>query len=293
MSARHPADAAWPLRWDLLQRYRLIEIIALWEGRLTTNHLCTTFGIGRQQASKDLNDYLTGIGAGNLAYDKHIKGYRPTPDFMPRVTSGVADEYLHLLNRNSDLNRTFEALHLASATTEVVQIPLRQIDPAVIRSLVAASRQRQRVEVNYVSLQNPNHEGRIIAPHTIVNAGSRWHVRAYCEKNGDFRDFVLTRFRGVPSHEGETSVSDRDDDDWNRRVSVHVVADRRLSREQRRIIEHDYGMQRGALKINTRAALAQYVVQAFRVNPRVLRGKPEAQQVEIANLEELRPWLFE
>ena len=45
----------WPFRWDLLLRYRFIEIIALWEGRLTTRHLCNTFGIGRQQASKDFN----------------------------------------------------------------------------------------------------------------------------------------------------------------------------------------------------------------------------------------------
>jgi hypothetical protein len=25
----------WPLRWDLLTRYRLIEIVAQWEGRLS------------------------------------------------------------------------------------------------------------------------------------------------------------------------------------------------------------------------------------------------------------------
>ena len=35
----------WDIRWDLLLRYRSIKIIALWEGRLTTNHLCDTFGI--------------------------------------------------------------------------------------------------------------------------------------------------------------------------------------------------------------------------------------------------------
>ena len=50
--------ADWPLRWDLLLRYRLIEVIALWEGRLTTNHLQRAFGIGRQQASKDINTIL-------------------------------------------------------------------------------------------------------------------------------------------------------------------------------------------------------------------------------------------
>lgn len=42
-------NTGWPIRWELLIRYRLIEIVALWEGRLTTNHFCNGFGIARQQ----------------------------------------------------------------------------------------------------------------------------------------------------------------------------------------------------------------------------------------------------
>ena len=32
-------------RWDLALRYRLIETVVWWEGRLTTNHLIQSFGI--------------------------------------------------------------------------------------------------------------------------------------------------------------------------------------------------------------------------------------------------------
>ena len=80
------ATSKWPIRWDLLVRYRFIETLVLWEGRLTTRHLCETFGIGRQQASKDINNYIREIGSGNLVYDKYLKGYKPSPDFKPRVT---------------------------------------------------------------------------------------------------------------------------------------------------------------------------------------------------------------
>lgn len=45
------------VRWDLALRYRLIETVAWWEGRLTTGHLIQSFGISRQQASKDINTY--------------------------------------------------------------------------------------------------------------------------------------------------------------------------------------------------------------------------------------------
>ena len=53
-------------RWEQLLRYRYIELIALWEGRLTTRQLCETFGIGRQQANKDLTSYRRGLTRGDL-----------------------------------------------------------------------------------------------------------------------------------------------------------------------------------------------------------------------------------
>ncbi|MFP6808497.1 MAG: WYL domain-containing protein, partial [Pseudomonadales bacterium] len=186
----------WQIRSDLLLRYRLIEIISMWEGRLTTNHLCDTFGIGRQQASKDINTYLQEIGPGNLIYDKHLKGYKPTENFAPCVTSGLCDEYLNLMHRNNELSHTFEFLSLQIANTEVVSVPARHIRPLVLRPIVTAARQNRRLEVDYVSIHNPDREGRVIVPHTLVYTGLRWHVRAWCEKNKDYRDFVLSRFRG-------------------------------------------------------------------------------------------------
>ena len=56
MSETHLTDQT-NQRWEQLLRYRYIELISLWEGRLTTRKLCETFGIGRQQANKDLSNY--------------------------------------------------------------------------------------------------------------------------------------------------------------------------------------------------------------------------------------------
>ncbi len=119
-----PPGPKWPFRWDLLLRYRFIETLALWEGRLTTRHLCDTFGIGRQQASKDINNYMREVGPGNLQYDKFLKGYKPTPAFEPRVTQGLADEYLHLMARNNELMNVFESLSLNVANVEVLSLPV-------------------------------------------------------------------------------------------------------------------------------------------------------------------------
>ncbi len=54
----------------------MIEVITQWERRLTANHLIKSFGIGRQQASKDIKTYLAEVAPDNLVYDKQLKGYK-------------------------------------------------------------------------------------------------------------------------------------------------------------------------------------------------------------------------
>lgn len=285
-------DKPWPFRWDLLLRYRYIETIALWEGRLTTRHLCDTFGIGRQQASKDINNYIREVGPGNLVYDKYLKGYKPTEAFFPRVTQGMADEYLHLMARNNELMNVFESLSLNVANVEVLSVPLRDVRPDVLRPIMQAARQQKRLEVDYVSINNPDREGRIIVPHTLVYTGVRWHVRAWCEKNQEYRDFVLSRFRDIPEIMDESGHGVAGDDEWNTRVTIRITPDPRLSREQQEVVQVDYGMEDGALEVTTRAKLVPYALKLLHIDPDESLDDPAAQQIIVANRSELRPWLF-
>jgi predicted DNA-binding transcriptional regulator YafY len=285
-------DKKWPFRWDLLLRYRFIETIALWEGRLTTRHLCDTFGIGRQQASKDINNYIRQVGPGNLEYDKYLKGYKPTPDFTPRVTAGLADEYLHLMARNNELMNVFESLSLDVANVQVLSVPVRDVRPEVLRPIMQAARQQKRLEVDYVSINNPDREGRIIVPHTLVYTGLRWHVRAWCEKNREYRDFVLSRFRDIPEILGDSEHGVDQDMDWNRRVTIHIAPDPRLRPEQREVVEADYGMENGKLAVNTRGKLVPYALKLLHIDPTEQLSDPAAQQIVVENREELAPWLF-
>jgi len=71
------------VRWDLAVRYRLIETVALWEGRLTKVYLVQSFGISRQQASKDINTYITEHAPKNFTCDRQIKGYVAGKQFKP------------------------------------------------------------------------------------------------------------------------------------------------------------------------------------------------------------------
>ena len=282
----------WPYRWDLLLRYRYIETIVLWEGRLTTGHLTRCFGIGRQQASRDINVYAQEIAPGNIEYDKYLKGYRPTKAFDPRVTRGTADEYLHLMTRHEQLMGVFESLPLTTTHVEQLTPPARDIGPEILRPMIQAARQKTRLEVDYVSLQNPDREGRIIVPHTLVFTGFRWHVRAWCEKNQGYRDFVLSRFRGEAELLDESEHGADGDTAWQEQIEIVIVPDPRLTAEQQDVIATDYGMRDGRLHLRTRATLATYLLQLLQLDPSGEQENPLAQQIVVANRETLAPWLF-
>lgn len=280
------------VRWDLALRYRLIETVAWWEGRLTTGHLIQSFGISRQQASKDINTYITEHAPRNLTYDKQLKGYIPSKHFKPRFIDDSASAYLHLLYQNNERAPHIEGLALAYAHTKVLEVPDRSIRPQILRPLLKACREGLRLETEYVSLANPEPEVRLIAPHTLVYTGMRWHVRAYCEKNGKYRDFVLSRLRGEPELLGKSENLIGDDHVWETAVNL-VITLTSLAAAQRAIIEADFGMLDGQLVIPSRQALVKYVLQRYQIDPKNLDPKPEAQQIVVKNLQELKPWLYD
>ena len=280
------------VRWDLALRYRLIETVVWWEGRLTTGHLIQSFGISRQQASKDINTYITEHAPRNLTYDKQLKGYVPSTQFKPLFIDDSASAYLHLLYQNNERAPHIEGLALAYAHTKVLEVPDRSIKPEILRPLLKACRDHLRLDIDYVSLNSPDPEGRLIAPHTLVYTGMRWHVRAYCEKNGEYRDFVLSRLRGEPNLDGESENSVDEDEVWNTEVTVVIEPDSRLTPTQKAIIEADFGMLNGQLLIPTRRALVKYVLQRYQIDPTKMEPRPEAQQIVVKNLTELEPWLY-
>ena len=282
----------WPIRWDLLFRYRMIEVIALWEGRLTTNHLIKSFGIGRQQASKDINTYLNDIAPDSLVYDKQLKGYKPSDSFAPKLTSGHADEYLHILSRSEDMTVTFNELDMGFENTTMVRPVTRNITPEILRPLVQAIREKKRVDLSYTSLKNGEEVERIISPHTLVCTPLRWHVRAYCEHSEGYRDFVLSRIRGVPALETKKIKGKEQDELWNTHLSIKLIPDSRLTEAQAKVIAHDYGMEKGTLTIPTNAALVRYVLDAYNIDINVLNSNPKGQQIILGNFEELKPYLF-
>ncbi|MGX5173224.1 helix-turn-helix transcriptional regulator [Aliikangiella sp. IMCC44653] len=282
----------WPYRWDLLLKYRLIEILSLWEGRLTSKALMQAFGIGRQQASKHINQYIKEVAPNNLVYDQVIKGYRPTAAFNSVVTQGDINEYLQLLSFQQDLLSNIHSLELSQAQTVTIQPLIRNIDPTFVRPIIQAAKDKKRVEIQYSSLTQPEPRDRMIAPHTLVFNGYRWHVRAFCEESLQFKDFLLSRMTDIAEITLDATLTEQDDTDWNTFVDIIITPDPRLSNAQKVIIEKDFAMQQGQLVINTRATLITYYLQLLRIDTAMPHSNPKAQQIVLANRESLSKWLL-
>jgi len=277
---------------ELTQRYWLIELLAWWEGRVCTSHLIKHMALGRGQAQADLASYQK-LYPQQLQLDASIKGFRPTADFCCQLISGDVVEYLNWLSLSQ---QTYLEISSDRDSSQwpfyALTLPARSIEPSLIRILVQAMRKQLRVDLAYLSLTNPTAEGRIIAPHHFVRTGLRWHVRGYDEKHRQYRDFVLSRFRGDAELLDKSEFGAAQDPGWQTQLEIQLTPDPRLSTAQQQVIAEDYRLTDGMLRLPTRACLAQYLLQEMQVSLKPEQHSPESQQLVLHNHAELAPWLF-
>ena len=265
---------------EAYRKFQFIEVILQWEGELTTNSLQNYFHIAsRTTASGLITKYRNDFPENLLPYDPKVKSHQPSRRFKPYYTQGNLEEYLSFFGESP--NHPY---------LDLIPAPIRNINTELVRQIIQACRQQKRLDIEYYSLSSGDFEGRIISPHTLVNDGIRWHVRAYCEKNQAYRDFVLSRFMGTPEEEGNAQFTAEYDQDWNTWLTVILQPDPRLSQESQRAIELDYLMENGKKAIPCRAALVKYLLQKLRVDN--YHHKPEGQQIIVDSdcWESLKPY---
>ena len=273
---------------DDIRKRQYIEVVMQWEGELSAGMLQHYFSISRATAQKIITQYQADVPNNTFLYNASTKRHTPTEHFAPQYTEGTLGEYLSFFGEGvvgGKLGVDKHATHL-----ELLDPPIRNINPRLVRQIIQACRQKLRLDIEYYSLSSGDMEARIISPHTLVNDGNRWHVRAYCEKNQQYRDFVLSRFSANPVFEEGAKYTEENDVDWNHWVTVVLTPDPRLSDIKKRCIELDYMMIDGRLEIPCRGALVMYLLQRLRVD--AYRHKPEGQQIVVGSdcWEALKPY---
>lgn len=286
MTAPHPEKAT-SARWGPERRLEFIDFRLLWDGTINRGELVDFFGISIQQASSDLSRYSE-LAPANLLYDKSAKTYRATAGFKPLLARSDA---LHFLSQLGDV--TSGAVPATSLfigwcpPCDVVRYPSRPVETGTLLRLLWAIRDRADVHVQYQSMRQAAATARWIAPHALASDGLRWHMRAWCFDNADFRDFVLSRVQCVLGVRASTANSTQDEN-WHAHIDVIVRPRTGLSDGQRSAVENDYGMTNGRLALRCRKALAFYVVRQLQLD-RPLGATIAEQPLELENRDELSP----
>ena len=276
------------------QRLMTLELLLLWEGVLNRSRLAGLLGVSDVRASQQIQEFRDEHPRW-LAWNSKTRSYHATPD---AYAAARRDEKNH--DRADSLARYLNLVSVPYITGNAQDVSpicaafpdISTPEPKAFATLSRAIRLGVSVEITYRSMKEPGPHLRIIAPHHLVRAGRRWHVRAYCETHQSFRDYAFGRIvsASMLSQPGEHRAND--DHAWNAKVPVRLIAHPALNLAQEDVIRHEYFAGTASRIVSCRGALVGYFVQDVRAATDLKTQRPPDYQLAVENLDEVTPWLF-
>lgn len=244
------------------QKHRLayIDFSLMFKGSIYRQDLINRFEVGLSAGSRDFKVYKE-LAPNNLQYDTKEKRYFQTEQFKALFEHDATKTLVKLANDISDGFDAIGDVHFPVESPSNLNVP----DISIVARLVQAVINNKAVNIIYTSLSSGS-KSREIVPHSIVDNGLRWHVRAFDRQSKSFRDFVLTRISKVALK--DTPVSKEmatEDNDWQRLIPLQLVPHPKNVTHPT-AIELDYAMENNQRIVNVRAAMAGYLLRRWNVD---------------------------
>ncbi|MCL2160867.1 MAG: WYL domain-containing protein [Betaproteobacteria bacterium] len=278
------------------QRLATLRLLLIWEGRLNRGRLMELFDLGTNWASVWIREFRE-QHPDWLTWDTKTRSFHATPSAYKawrtsdsrRLADVSLAQYLALVGLPYAATKAMPEQGALLAAFPDLSTP----SPQHFAVLSEAIRLGRTVQLIYRSMQNPKPHQRVISPHSLIRAGRRWHVRAFCDTRQNFRDFALGRIADSKMLAIPSSRSEQDDEAWMAHVRVRLIAHPDLTAEQESLIRFEYFDNTSARVETCRGALVSYFIQDVRAATDIKKQRPPDYQLAIANLEEVKPWLFE
>lgn len=274
------------LGWSQQQRLHFMERQLLWGRRLTLPMVQEAFDISRIQASRDIKLYRE-LAPNNVPpYNPADRCYRPSRSFVPLFAVVDPHELLTVIDHPIQNKLALDAVPMLS----------RRILEGVLPAVLTALEYGTAFEAIYASSSAPIGVKRVLTPSAIVYVDNRLHLRAWCEKRQEYRDFVLSRLLTVPKLLKKEPTSLPIDALWETWLDIKLTPNPNLPIDGQQLIRKEYQLD-GSSLVRVRAALVHYFLQVNLLPNSAeqlvqLKSQPWSYPIIVSNWEDLEPYLF-
>lgn len=247
------------------QRLKYIEFCLWFCGNVRRKDIVKRFGLATAAGTRDLALYMQ-LAPQNATYQQKMHIFQP--EFQPLFEHDIAQVLSELTAGFGIGSRNQKKALISHASAMRLTMPSIQVLAAVTRAIYG----KYAINMQYHSISS-GLEHKEVVPHSIVDSGLRWHVRAYDRTKNSFRDLVLTRMKNInvvndPATLSQSKANNNElisaDEEWNRTVPLKLIA--HPAQAHKKSIEFDLGMKNGHLIVNVRAVMAGYLLRQWLVD---------------------------
>ncbi len=273
------------MRWNIKKRLAFIESRLFWDGKISRKDLIVFFDISTPQATKDLKLYQA-KAPDNLYYDNSKKQYLATENIKPTIILQSSESYFSQL-LIALLEKT-KGLFTCGTMPPVYQLPNpgRKVEEQILKNVVRCIHSDRSINIKYQSMNSPDPEKRWISPHAFGFDGHRWHVRSFCYKNRQYRDFNLGRILSIYDIRDD-SLDHSNDFLWHNNITFRIATHPGLTANQKKYVERDYNMINGEAEIEIKAAFHFYLKEKLKLNKGHEDSPAKEQQIVLINASEI------
>ncbi len=263
-----------PEQWATRERLRFIERVVYWRGSVQREEVAEVFNLSAQQISADLQKYQE-LCPGALVYNLKKKCYEGSAKMRCRLHVPSFDEAVGMLLEDESGWRVdamggevvfSRGAGRPSSLVGRVSLPVRRPEVEVERRIFLAVVQGLRVRMKYRSVHGVGgDEWRWICPRGFGHDGYRWHVRAWAEAHGEFRDYVLSRMEAVDFPK-EAAAELPADEAWETWETLTLVPNPELPQDRQAAVRLDYAVPEAGLELRVRRAMRPYVLEHLRLS---------------------------
>lgn len=274
------------LKWGVRKRLEFLEFQLFWNGRFNRADVAKAFGMSAQQASADIAHYQK-MAPDNLAYDNALKAYVRSPAFSPLFIGETSDRFLQqLVAIESGWMQKEDTWFEDMPPVEVVKLTRRPTNHRHLLAILDAIHNHTELSIDYHSMTGSPNSARSIAPHAMAYIADRWYVRAWSREHNDFRDYNLTRIRGVRDSR-PCAIDHGLDYEWAHKIDLILMPNPGLSPERRTAVESEYQMVDGRLTVAVRLSLSFYLMSEYNLDVPTGQLQPKKQQLVLTNREDV------